>query len=172
MRDQILASFLRRNRATGMALAAASDRLALFPEPGELPQRFVAEYRCPGLIREASGEIAVADVHRIGIVFHDDFLKQKPNCFRLLTWLEPTNVWHPNVRAPFVCCGNMPMGTDLLTILLAAFELITYQKFATADPLNPAAAEFARANMSRFPLDSRPLRRRAIAIEEIVGGKP
>lgn len=171
MPDRILEAFLRKNRAAGMALAAACDRLKLFPEPGELPHRYVADFHCRGLVREASGEIAEAERFLVGILFPDNFLKTKPNSFRVLTWLEPKNIWHPNIAYPHLCAGNLRMGTDLVSILFQLYEMIVYQKFATADPLNPAAAEFARANMSRFPLDSRPLRRRAIAIQEIAGGK-
>jgi hypothetical protein len=171
MNDRILKDFLKHNHATGMALAASSDRLELHPEPGDLPQRYVAEFRCRGLVREPSGKIVEADRFLVGILFPDNFLKTKPNAFRVLTWLEPKTIWHPNIAFPHLCAGNLRMGTDLVSILFQLYEMIVYQKFATADPLNPAAAEFARANMSQFPLDTRPLRRRAIAIEEIAGGK-
>lgn len=170
MPDQILAAFLRKNHAAAMALAAASDRLVLYPEAAEYPQRYVAEFHCRGLVRQTSGKIVEANLFRVGIAIGDDYLKSKPDSSRLLTWLEPsTGIFHPNVRAPFVCAGNLRMGTDLVSLLIQTYEIIVYQKFSTADPLNPAAAEFARANMGLFPLDSRPLRRRAINIEEIPG---
>ena len=63
------------------------------------------------------------------------------------------------------------MGTDLVSILFQLYEIITYQKYATADALDPVAAEFARANIGRFPIDPRPLRRRAVKIEEVQEAK-
>ena len=172
MPDPILTAFLKSSHKAAMALAAASDRVVLIPEPGKLPQRYVAEFHCRGLAREASGQIVEANLFRVGIVFHDDYLKTKPNSMRVLTWLEPAHgTFHPNVRGHLVCAGNLRMGTDLVSILFQLYEIITYQKFATADPLDPAAAEFARANIARFPIDSRPLRRRAVRIEEIKGGE-
>jgi ubiquitin-protein ligase len=171
MPDSKLIGFLRKSHAAGMALAAASDRVVLIPEAGELPQKYLAEFHCRGLVRVASS-VVEANFFRVGIVFPDDYLKTKPNSMRVLSWLQPEQgIWHPNVRAPLICL-NLRMETDLVSIVIALYEMITYQKFATADPLDPAAAEFARANMSRFPIDSRPLRRRAIAIEEISTGGP
>jgi hypothetical protein len=173
MADPILTAFLRKSHTAAMALAAASDRLVLIPEPGEIPQRYIAEFHCHSLVRLDSGEITVAEFFRIGIAFHDDYLKSRPNTMRLLTWLEPeAGIWHPNVAAPFVCPGDLRMGTDLVGILFQLYEILTYQKFATADCLNPVAAEFARANLSRFPIDPRPLRRRAVQIQQIEGATP
>jgi hypothetical protein len=164
-------AFLRKSHEAAIALVAASDRVVLMPEPGELPQRYIAEFHCRGLVRQTSGHIVEANLFRIGIAFHDDYLKTKPNSARLLTWLAPSGIFHPNVKFPLVCAGNLRMGMDLVSILFQLHEMITYQKYATADPLDPAAAEFARANITRFPIDSRPLRRRPVKIEEIQGGK-
>ena len=69
-------------------------------------------------------------------------MKSRPNTLRLLTWLEPeAGIWHPNVAAPFVCPGDLRMGTDLVGILFQLYEIVTYQKFATADCLNFVAAQ-------------------------------
>jgi len=173
MPDPILTAFLRKSHDAAMALCAASDRVVLFPAPGEVPQRYIAEFHCRGLVRHTSGQIVEGELFRVGIAFHDDYLKTRPNPIRLLTWLEPAaGIFHPNVRAPYICAGNLRMGTDLVSILFQLYEIITYQKYATADPLDPVAAEFARANLARFPVDPRPLRRRAVKIEEVPGGRP
>ena len=53
--------------------AAASDRVVLIPEPGEIPGEYIAEFHCRSLVRLDSGEVAVAELFRIGIAFHDDY---------------------------------------------------------------------------------------------------
>jgi hypothetical protein len=167
MPDRILSAFLRKSHKAAMALAAASDVLVLVPEAGQLPQRYIAEFHCRGLVHHPAGEIVEANLFRVGVAFHDDYLKTKPNSARVLTWLAPATIFHPNVKSPFICAGDLRMGTDLVSILFQLHEMIVYRKFATADALDPVAAEFARANIGRFPLDTRPLRRRMVRIEEI-----
>jgi ubiquitin-protein ligase len=162
MPDAILKAFLTKSHEAAMKLAAASDLVSLLPEPGAYPQRYLADFHCRGLVRDAAGAIVEANHFRVGIWFPDDYLRDKPNPYKILTLLEPATVFHPNIRAPFICAGDLRRNTDLVSLLFQIFELLTYQKWAAHDPLDPMAAEFARNNMARFPIDPRPLRRRAV----------
>jgi hypothetical protein len=165
MTDHILSGFLRRQYEEGMALAVDSDLLTLIPLEGDPPQRYIAEYRCTGLTRTSSGEIAEANRFAVGIWFPDDYLRHAEP-FQVLTWLAPRNVWHPNIssQAPIVCPGRLVAATSLVEILWQIFEIITYNKVTMRedDALNREACGWARANLQHFPIDRRPLKRRAL----------
>jgi len=163
MPDRILGAFLARQYEEGMALARASDLVALHPIGAQPPQRYVAEFRCAGLCRTPAGDIARMTHSEVGIFFPDDYLR-RTDPYQILMWLGPHNVWHPNIsaRAPMVCLGRLGPGTRLTDILYQLFEIITYQRYSTHDALNADAAAWARANQERLPVDRRPLKRRAV----------
>lgn len=173
MEDRILEAFLNRQREEGLALAAGSDLLELAPLPGSPPERYVATFRCRGLVREGEGEVATADRFDVGIWFPPDYLR-RADPFRVLTWLGPRRVFHPNIsdRAPIVCVGRLTPGTGLVDLLYQLFEIVTWQKVTMRedDALNAAACAWARANRDRLPIDRRPLKRRLLDLE-LVGGE-
>lgn len=167
-RDPIYEAFLRRQYEEGMALAEASDLVRLCPMGWPLAQRYIAEFRCKGLVRERDGEVREADYFEVGIWFPSDYLR-RANPFEVLTWLGPRNVFHPNIsdQFPVICVGRLEPGTSLVDILYQCFEIITYNKVTMRedDALNTDACAWARANKERFPIDSRPLKRRAIRFD-------
>jgi hypothetical protein len=172
MTDKVLAAFLARQREEGMALAAASDLLELVPVDGAQRQRYLADFRCKGLIQTESGEIVEAGRFVIGISFPDHYLREA-DPFQVLTWLEPRRIFHPNVSsvAPFICIGRLAPGTSLVDLLYRCFEIITYNRVTMQehDALNREACAWARRNQHRFPVDQRPLKRRSIefGIEDV-----
>ena len=87
--------FLRRQREEGMALAAASDLLALEAHPLP-PPNFLATYRCKGLVRMPDGAIEEASYFQAGIWFPPDYLR-RVDPFEILRWFGPSNIWHPNI---------------------------------------------------------------------------
>jgi hypothetical protein len=163
MPDPILTSFLRRQREEGATLAQASELLDLLPIGGT-DDRYVAQFRCLGLVRLASGEIVESNRFRAGICFPADYLRTA-DPYRVVTWLGPRNVWHPNIsaEAPSICVGRCAPGTGLVDILHQVFEIITWNKVTMRedDALNRAACQWARHHQDRFPVDRRPLRRAA-----------
>jgi hypothetical protein len=161
MTDRIRTAFLERQHAEALALTAASDLVALVPLPGTPPERYLLQLRCTGLVRLPSGEIAEADRFLLGIWFPDDYLR-RADPFHVVTWLEPANVFHPNVRPPFVCLGRVAAGTPLVDLAYRAFELVTYRRVTMRedDALERDACVWARRNRHRFPTDARPLKRR------------
>jgi hypothetical protein len=78
-------------------------------------------------------------------------------------------VFHPNIsdKAPFICVGKLAPNTPLVDILYQCFEIITYNKVTMRedDALNTEACVWARENQHRFPIDRRPLKRRALDLE-------
>lgn len=167
--DPILGAFLSRQHEEGMALARASDILELVPVPASPipPMRYRAIFRCRGLVMDPVAGVVSADRFEVGIRFPPDYLRHvRP--MEVLCLLAPLNVWHPNVAflAPFICAGRLLPGTRLADILYQLFEILTWNKFALADPLNADASQWARApqHLHRFPTDPRPLKRRNLGL--------
>lgn len=164
MVDRVFQAFLEREQQAGLALAEASDILSLVPIGASPANRYLAEFHCKGLIYEA-GEIRTCDRFLIGFAFPEDYCR-RPDAGALVNLLAPQNVWHPNVRFPVICPGMMPAGSGLVDLIFQCYEILTYGQMGLTDPLNEAACRWARRNMDRFPLDRRPLRRRANAAKQ------
>jgi hypothetical protein len=164
MSDAVFDAFLREQFRQGMALAGQSDLISLAPmEQGAAPSFYVATFFCKGLIQKADGEIAAAQEFHVGLSFPPDYLRRVAP-LQVLTWLDPPNVWHPNIRPPAICVGHIAPGTELCDLLYQVFEIVTYANWASHDALNPDAAQWARNHQELFPLDRRPLKRRAMRL--------
>ena len=81
-------------------------------------------------------------------------------------FLGPPNVWHPNISdtQPAICVGRLVPGTGLVDLLYQCWEIITWNKktIREDDALNRAACQWARHNLARLPVDTRPLKRRPL----------
>jgi len=170
MTDAIMQAFLRRQHEDGVALASESDLVEI--EPLDLPadsppDRFLVRFACRGLVKDAGGSIVEANEFGVGIWFPEDYLRNA-DPFRVLTWLGPRHVWHPNIssQAPVICVGRLAPGTGLVDLVYQCWEIITWNKVTMReeDALNREACPWARANLARLPVDARPLKRRALAI--------
>ncbi len=167
--DRVFDGFLRQQYEQGMALAQDSDLLELLALEGPpAPQHYLARFRCKGLVRTTDGSVLEADEFLVGVFFPSDYLR-RADAAQVLAWLGPRNVFHPNIsdRAPFICVGRLAPGTALVDILYQCFEIITYQKATVRedDALNHDACAWARRNAQRLPVDTRPLKRRALALQ-------
>lgn len=164
--DPVFSAFLHRQQPEGLALAAESDLLTVVPAPG-LPHVTFAEFNCLGLAQNQAGSIVQHDRWGVEICFPDDYLRSRPHAGQVLRFLGAggapgLRAFHPNLREPFVCMEIRP-GMSLVEILQSMHELLTWRLFGTHDEgLNHAAAQWSRAqDPARFPVDHRPLRRRA-----------
>ena len=174
MKDPVFSAFLKKQYEEGLALAGESDLLDLTPlflpfeKRSGPPSRFVATFHSRGLVLEPGHQVREADLFEVGIFFPGDYLRRIDPAL-ILTLLHPHNVWHPNISlyGPFICAGRMSPGTGLVELLYQVFEILTYQKVTMRedDALNPSACAWARQNQHRFPIDPRPLKRRAIDFE-------
>jgi hypothetical protein len=166
--DPVLRAFLVRQEAEGAALAAASDLLELVPIGAEPASLYLATFRCKGLVRAADGAVRESDRFEVGIAFPPDYLR-RIDPIEVVTWLGPRNVFHPNIsdRGPFICVGRLAPGMPLVDLLYQVFEIITYQKVTMRedDALNADACAWARRHRDRLPVDRRPLKRRALALQ-------
>jgi hypothetical protein len=169
--DPIFEAWLEENCARGLALARDSDLLELTPVGGNPPQKYRAEFRCRGLIRDAGGNIVEADRFLVGISFPEDY-QDEADAYRVFTWLEPRSIWQSNILPPLVCLTHLAPGSELVTLLHGVFELVTWQKYATHDALNQPAAQWARNRPVTLPVDKRPLKWRAtdLRVGEVEAG--
>ena len=86
-----------------------------------------------------------ANHFEMGIWFPADYLR-RVEPFEVLTYLGPREVFHPNIKAPFICVGRLVPGTPLVDILHQCSEIITYNKVTMRedDALNQDACAWAR----------------------------
>jgi hypothetical protein len=166
MNDLIFESWLARQRAEGMALARESALMTLVPEADASPRRYLAEFRCKTLVR-SEGIVSECEKFAVAIQFPRDYLRVPTHPGRLLGLLGPSDVFHPNVRFPFICTGHLAPGTSLVELLFRVHEILTFQRLTPLenDALDPDACAWARREMHRFPLDRRPLKARAPQFE-------
>ena len=165
-RDPVFEKFLERQLELGLQLARETDLLELFPIEQKLPSIYLAHFKCRGLVWTENQEAIEAESFLVEIRFPRTYL-QIPNQ-RIVSWLEPRQVWHPNIFGPArqICLGDIPVGTPLDFLLEQCFRVITYQKLTMRedDALNGDACVWARRNQHRFPIDPRPLRRQSPTI--------
>jgi hypothetical protein len=158
--DPIFAAFLEAHWQEGSALAEQSDRLELVRLD---PQHIVAEFSCRGMVLDGDGQPAIAERFRVGFAFSDQYLRMADPS-RVVTWLGPREVFHPNIGIPYVCLGRIDPGTPLVDLATRCYELITYQNvtFIECDAFNSQACHWARNNQELLPVDTRPLKRRRV----------
>jgi hypothetical protein len=167
MNDPVLKGFLGRQLAAGLELASQSDLLDLLPVArgnNMAPRQYVARFHCKGLVHGSDGDVTEAAEFHVGISFPPDYLR-RAEPVQVLTWLNPPEVFHPNIRPPVICVGRIAPGTELVDLVYQCFEIITYHNWASHDALNPDAAQWARNHQNRFPVDRRPLKRRRLTLQ-------
>jgi hypothetical protein len=155
--DAILSSYLEEMEAEAMALVGRSDLVQLFPEGPGPNQHFVVRYNCKGLVDTPEGIVETTRMD-IGVSFPLDYW-ERADPGRVITLLDPPNLFHPNAMYPFICPGYLNPGTTLTEIIMQCFEIYTYQKYNVRenDALNKKACGWARRNVDRFPIDDRPI---------------
>ena len=156
MTDEIRASWLETQYEEAMAFAQRSSVLSLAPAEGTPPYKYIAKFDCDGLAKTPEG-ITVSDRHLVGILFPEHYQHRRCHPGEVLTWLEPRTEFHPNIKPPFCCVGDMPPGMSLLNLLHQLYQMITWQRITPVEnnALNQAACSWAREHMDRFPVDPR-----------------
>jgi hypothetical protein len=155
--DKILVSWLEADWEKAQALSDASNLLDLERRD---PQHFVAHFHCRGMVRGRDGAVREADRFVVGYWFSENHLREVDPA-RVVTWLHPAEIFHPNVRPPFCCLGPIEPGTSLVDLLYRTYEVVSYQNVMPdeKDALNFVACQWARNNQHLFPVDDRPLKR-------------
>ena len=146
--------FLRTNAV----LDVAGKGLKSFLKPEEFvqqygdiaPEKYLIEYNCRGLMQQ-DGDIVIIERHGMEVVFGLEYPSAPP------TFIWWTPIWHPNFNTPYICIQGHPwaVGLTLDHIVLEVGRMVQYQNYNVKDPLNTQAAEWARKNASKFPVDDR-----------------
>lgn len=163
--DRIFSDFLRTQLEEGLALAQQSDIVDLIPlgDGERSPDRYIVRFHAKCLVRPSHGTVTESTRFDVGIWFPEHYLRQIDPLL-IVTLLHPAHVWHPNVKTPAICLGHVVPGTSLVDLVFQSYEILTYQNWAAHDGLNPEACQWARNHQDRFPVDGRPLKRRALKI--------
>jgi hypothetical protein len=150
--------FLEAQHREVQLFAEESDLLSV--EPLGL-ERMIASFACTGLVLRDGG-VRKHELFRVGLRFTDDYLRAADPA-QVITWLYPMDVFHPNLRPPFVCAGPIAGGTDAIELLYRIHEVIVWGNvnMREDDSLNPSACSWARRHLDLFPVDARPLKWRA-----------
>jgi hypothetical protein len=156
MTDPIRETWLEKQFEEGMKMAQRSSIVSLAPIAGEPPFKYIAKFECDGLMESVEG-ITVCNRHVVGIFFPEHYQRVSCDPGEVLTWLEPHSEFHPNIRPPFCCVGNIAPGMSLLSLLQQLYTMITWQRFTPRedDALNKEACRWAREHLERFPIDRR-----------------
>lgn len=167
--DRIFASFLTRQLDEAAELNRESHLVRLLPlpsTPDAPPARYLVRYGCKGLVELRPGVVEVAEEFYACVDFPLEYVR-RADPVQVLAWLEPVNIFHPNIRPPFICIGRLAPATPLVEIVERVHELITLNRFTARedDALSHPACVWVRRNLSRLPIDARPLRRRSLSFE-------
>ncbi len=130
--------------------------------PDMPPEKYMIRFKCNGLWQQDNASIVEAPYHLMEVVFGADYPSKPPT----FVWLTP--IWHPNLRRPYICLEGRPfaVGWTLDLIVQEVGRLVQYQTYNVNDPLNHEAAEWAKQNAERFPVDDRDLLDSRIRVTE------
>ena len=159
MTDLVRRSFLLAQEREGRELAAASDIVSIEPLGSSPHERYLVRFDARSVLADGEGPREANSVFAVGVWFPSDYHRQVAMP-QVLTWLGPREFFHPNVHGPFICLGTFRPGTPLVEIVFRVWSVVSYQNYGLKSPLNPNAAAWARRHLDRFPVDSRPLKRR------------
>ena len=133
-------------------IANSSGSLKLISKVGNPPHEYIIEYQCKGLERINGNSPVYRNTHQVKIKLGGNYPRIKPDAAFL------TSIFHPNVYPnKNICLGNYWTPSETLTeLILRIGKIIQYSKdvLNLGSPANSTAKDWARNNMSRFPIDS------------------
>lgn len=167
--DRVYEAFIEGQNVAAQTLNQASDIVHITSKKLNRGHLYIVKLLCKGLVND-NGTIKEHGQFELGVHFPEHYLRRCDPA-TIVCWYSPSNVWHPNIKPPFLCLGRVTPGMQLVDIVHQAYEIISYQKVTMneSDALNHDACAWARANSNKFPIDKRPLRQRTVQfnIEEI-----
>jgi len=121
-----------------------------FVTEGDPPTRYVVTYAVKGVIRRPDGEVEVQDRFEVEFILPDEYPRSAP----IVTTRQP--IWHPNFwtnRKVCVDAEHFAAGQGMAELVIRVGEMIQYQQMNLADPANIEAAQWAKKNPDRLPID-------------------
>lgn len=162
MPDRVFNLFLHKQLEEATALASQSAILDLRPLHGDPPYSYLAGFNAPTLVRLQSGDVVRQQGFLVGVYFSPEHLRVV-NPAQCLSFLSPTNVWHPNISPPFCCLGKIAPGTELRELLFRIYEVAIFMRYTPRedDALNLQACKYVRQRVPFHPLSNLPLKNKA-----------
>lgn len=155
-----------RNDLAAMERLQGESSVLHFQATGKPEQNYVIEFRGKSLARER-GKVTIRDRHEVEIKLGASYPRTMPE----LRWLTP--IYHPNIsEIGMVCLGGYgthwvpSLNLDELCVML--WDMARYHNYDIRSPYNREAALWV-ANQTTFvfPLDTRPLRDRRVALGRV-----
>lgn len=144
-----------QNEYHSMRELAECSSLISFSSRGVPPTRYEVTLTCDGLL-QADHQIYKTSPHRFIITLDDSFPITAP----IVIW--QTQIFHPNIKPPHVCSGNIWYPAfSLADLCVALCELVQYKQFNIYDPLDLDAATWLYVQLREapetIPVDRRPV---------------
>lgn len=133
------------------AVEASGGSLRLLAADGAPPTRYVLEYHCPSLVKDAGGKLSVRAVHQVEIRLGVDYpLPSGKPTARMLT-----PVFNPHVfESQAICIGGW-RPTETLDVLVLRLGALLQWDPKVLDPHSPAnhkAMHWALEHRAELPL--------------------
>jgi len=156
---------LRNEYKRVMELVDRSDFIEVLSTEADPPERYLVRFTCTGVEKiNAHGKPVTRDSHEVSIYLHAEYPLKQPQ----LKWMTP--IFHPNIHITgAVCIGTWWAAKTLDELLLSLGEMIQYKNLDPGDPMNSKAAAWANRHKHLFPIDSRPLKGRALSDQIVIG---
>jgi ubiquitin-protein ligase len=131
-------------------VAESGETLALVKTLKEPPTTYVIEFRCPGLVKGADGQPALAERHQVEINLGSNYPFEMPTA-RVLTPVFNPHVFSSNA----VCLGGVWTANDTLDTLILRIGALLQLDPRVLNPHSPANSEanlWAQKNKAKLPL--------------------
>lgn len=132
-------------------VAESGGTLILIKTNGSPPNQYQIEYHCPGLEKDAAGNVVVRQQHIVEIKLSSNYPFSQPNA-RVLTPVFNPHVFPSNSA---ICLGmgwNPGETLDTLVLRIGALLQLDPKVLDPKSPANGEANQWVRANPSRIPL--------------------
>jgi len=152
-------------------IKSRSDLIDVEVIEGIPPKRYRITFKCKGImLHPDSSKPCITTKHIMEVYLPAKYPAEPP----YIKWMTP--IFHPNFsKGGSVCIGvagkDWAPSLNLAWIVEQIADMVTYRFFNIDDPWNKDAAEWARENIDKFPLDDRPLFRLAEPVTINTGEK-
>ena len=131
-------------------VAESGETLKLLRTTGSPPTWYEIEYHCPGLVKDAEGQISIHNFHRVVIVLMANYPFEKPNA------RVTTPVFNPHVYPhDAICLGvvwNAAETLDTLVLRIGALLQLDPRVLNANSPANSEANQWVKQHPDRIPL--------------------
>jgi len=131
------------------ALLALYPPISILKTEGQPPEAYEIEYRLRGYVKEDGQEVAIGQVHRVGISLPFGY----PHFAPIAKPLTP--IFHPDFDpAAIRIASHWQQHPSLAELVLHIGQMICGCTYALEEPFNQEAAAWYQAHLDQLPLDA------------------